>query len=255
MDLSFESKTVVITGGSQGIGAAISRQFVRSGANVMVDYLPVERDIVGLENLVAEFRQDKGKIESYAGDVTDPTAMEKLVQRTVECFGGIDILVNSAGYTRPSTLSELDVDLWKRGIEVNLSGAYYITRAVANHMLDRKAGRIIYIGSASSITGGGGSAAYSAAKAGIIGLVRAMNKELAPHGITVNAVLPALIDTDLLKTREPDADKRGAYVSRIPIGRLGTAEDVAYVTLFLASEYSAFITGQNIIVDGGSTFA
>jgi NAD(P)-dependent dehydrogenase (short-subunit alcohol dehydrogenase family) len=121
-------------------------------------------------------------------------------------------------------------------------------------MISRGEGRIIYIGSAGSITGGGGSAAYSAAKAGINGLVRALSKELAPQGITVNAVLPALIETDLLRDKEPDLQKRKKYIDRIPVGRFGTPEDVAYTVMFLASEYAGFITGQNIIVDGGATF-
>ena len=122
-------------------------------------------------------------------------------------------------------------------------------------MIAQKAGRIICIGSAGSITGGGGSAFYSSSKAGINGLVRALSKELAPRGITVNAVLPALIETDLLRDREPDPAKRREYIKRIPVGRLGLPEDVAYAVLFLASEYAGYITGQNIIVDGGATYS
>jgi NAD(P)-dependent dehydrogenase (short-subunit alcohol dehydrogenase family) len=122
-------------------------------------------------------------------------------------------------------------------------------------MISQKAGRIICIGSAGSITGGGGSAFYSASKAGINGLVRALSKELAPGGITVNAILPALIETDLLRDREPDPAKRREYIKRIPVGRFGLPEDVAYAVLFLASEYAGYITGQNIIVDGGATYS
>jgi NAD(P)-dependent dehydrogenase (short-subunit alcohol dehydrogenase family) len=144
--------------------------------------------------------------------------------------------------------------MWQKGIAVNLSGAYYLSHAAAPYLLNKGKGRIIYIGSAGAITGGGGSAAYSAAKAGINGLVRSLSKELAPKGITVNAVLPALIETDLFKNREPDPEKRKEYVKRIPVGRFGTPEDVAYMVLFLASEHAGYITGQQIIVDGGSTY-
>jgi 3-oxoacyl-[acyl-carrier protein] reductase len=254
MKLDFKKKTAIVTGGSRGIGAAISTLLAESGSNVMIDYLPVEKDIEGLRQVEKHIQEKGGIVDSFAGDVTSPEAMEELCRKTMERFGSLDILVNSAGFTVPAGIGELSADLWRSGIEVNLSGAYYATQAAAQHMLSQGAGRIIYIGSAGSITGGGGSAAYSAAKAGINGLVRALSKELAPKGITVNAVLPALIETDLLRDREPDPEKRKKYIERIPVGRFGTPEDVAHMVLFLASEYAGFITGQQIIVDGGSTF-
>jgi 3-oxoacyl-[acyl-carrier protein] reductase len=254
MNLDFKGKTVIVTGGSRGIGAAISVLFASSGANVMIDYLPVEKDIEGLKQVEQEIRENGGVVDSMAANVTSPEAMKDLCAKTLERFGSLDILVNSAGFTRPAKVLDLPPDLWKSGIDVNLSGAYYVTQAACRHMIPQGAGRIIYIGSAGSITGGGGSAAYSAAKAGINGLVRALSKELAPQGITVNAVLPALIETDLLRDKEPDPEKRNKYIERIPVGRFGTPQDVAYMVLFLASEYAGFITGQNIIVDGGSTY-
>lgn len=254
MNLDFKGKTAVVTGGSRGIGAAISVLFASSGANVMIDYLPVEKDMEGLKQVEQEIREGAGSFESFAGDVTSPAAMEQLCSATLERFGSLDILVNSAGFTSPAKITDLSADLWNSGIDVNLSGAFYASRAVCGHMISQGRGRIIYIGSAGSITGGGGSAAYSAAKAGINGLVRALSKELAPQGITVNAVLPALIETDLLKDKEPDPAKRNRYIERIPVGRFGTPRDVAYTVLFLASEYAGFITGQNIIVDGGATY-
>jgi 3-oxoacyl-[acyl-carrier protein] reductase len=249
----FSGKTAIVSGGARGIGGAVSVLLAQAGANVMIDYLPIEKDIAGLEE-VRQRIPPGGSYEAFAGDVTSPAAMEELCRATVERFGGLDILVNSAGYTRPTPVEELDAELWRSGVEVNLSGAYYLTHYAVRHMIAQKSGRIIYVGSAGSITGGGGSAAYSAAKAGINGLVRALSKELAPRGITVNAVLPALIETDLLRDKEPDTEKRREYIKRIPVGRFGTPEDVAYTVLFLASEYASFITGQNIIVDGGATY-
>jgi len=254
VNLDFKGKTAIVTGGSRGIGAAVSVLFASSGAKVMIDYLPVEKDIEGLKRVEEEIRSSGGVFGSFAADVTSPEAMEELCAKTVDRFGGLDILVNSAGFTKPAKIGELSPDLWKSGIDVNLNGAFYATQAACGHMISRGRGRIIYIGSAGSITGGGGSAAYSAAKAGINGLVRALSKELAPRGITVNAVLPALIETDLLKDKEPDLKKRNKYIERIPVGRFGTPQDVAYTVLFLASEYAGFITGQNIIVDGGATY-
>ncbi len=188
-------------------------------------------------------------------DITSPEQMEALALNCKKQFGGVDILVNSAGFTRAAKMDELSVDSWRQGIDVNLSGAFIASRAVVPQMVSRKGGRIIYIGSAGSITGGGGSAAYSAAKAGINGLVRALSKELAPRGITVNAILPAIIETDLLRDRQPDPAKRNDYIKRIPVGRLGQPEDVAYMALFLATSFAGYVSGQNIIVDGGSTYA
>ena len=254
MKFEFKGKTVIVTGGSRGIGAAISVLFATSGANVMIAYLPVDKDIEGLKLVEKEIRDNGGVVDSIAADITSPEAMEDLCAKTLDRFGSLDVLVNSAGFTRSTKVHDLTPDLWKSGIEVNLSGAYYATQAACRQMISQGAGRIIYIGSAGSITGGGGSVAYSAAKAGINGLVRALSKELAPQGITVNAVLPALIETDLLRDKEPDPKKRNKYIERIPVGRFGTPEDVAYLVLFLASEYAGFITGQNIIVDGGSTY-
>lgn len=254
MNLEFKGKTVIVTGGSRGIGAAISVLFASSGANVMIGYLPVDKDIEGLRQVEQEIRDNGGVVDSMAADVTSPEDMEGLCAKALDRFGSLDILVNSAGFTRSAKVQDFSPDLWKSGIEVNLSGAFYATQAAYRHMISQGAGRIIYIGSAGSITGGGGSVAYSAAKAGINGLVRALSKELAPQGITVNAVLPALIETDLLRDKEPDLEKRNKYIDRIPVGRFGTPQDVAYMVLFLASEYAGFITGQNIIVDGGSTY-
>jgi 3-oxoacyl-[acyl-carrier protein] reductase len=254
MNLDFKGKTVIVTGGSRGIGAAISFLFAASGANVMIDYLPFDKDIDGLKQVEREIRDIGGVMDSVAADVASPVQMDNLCAKTLNRFGGLDVLVNSAGFTRPATVQNITLDEWKCGIEVNLSGAFYVAQSASRHMIAQNAGRIIFIGSAGSISGGGGSVAYSAAKAGINGLVRALSKELAPKGITVNAVLPALIETDLLKDKEPDLEKRNKYIERIPVGRFGTPQDVAYMVLFLASEYAGFITGQNIVVDGGSTF-
>jgi 3-oxoacyl-[acyl-carrier protein] reductase len=254
MNLDFKGKTVIVTGGSRGIGAAISFLFAASGANVMIDYLPLDKDIDGLKQVEREIRDIGGVMDSIAADVASPMEMENLCAKTLDRFGGLDILINSAGFTKPATVQNITLDEWKCGIEVNLSGAFYVAQAASRHMIAQNAGRIIFIGSAGSISGGGGSVAYSAAKAGINGLVRALSKELAPKGITVNAVLPALIETDLLRDKEPDLEKRNKYIERIPVGRFGTPQDVAYMVLFLASEYAGFITGQNIVVDGGSTF-
>lgn len=255
MDLCLSGKTAIVTGGARGIGAAVSATFAAAGADVVVDYLPTPQDLDGLRRLEEQLRGSGGSYDTFAGDVSSAEDMEALCAKAADRYGGIDILVNCAGFTKPMGLEEISVDEWKAGLDVNLSGAFYATRAAVGRMAGKGAGRVIYIGSAGSITGGGGSASYAAAKAGINGMVRALSKELAPRGITVNAILPALIETDLLRDRQPDPRKRADYIKRIPVGRLGQPQDVAYLALFLASAYAGYITGQNILVDGGATYA
>lgn len=254
MHFDFKGRTVIVTGGARGIGAAVCKIFAAAGANVMIDYLDIPRDVEGLKTLEASLAEMGASYATFAGDITSAEQMQALCDRTVETFGSLDILVNSAGYAQPVKMEDISVDLWRRGVEINLSGAFYVTQAAGRYMLSQGKGRIVFIGSAGAFTGGGGSAFYSASKAAINGLVRELSKELAPSGITVNAVLPALIDTDLLRDRQPDPEERKKYIARVPVGRLGLPEDVAYAALFLASEYAGFITGQYLIVDGGSTF-
>ncbi len=254
MELSLEGKVAIVTGGSQGIGAAISLSFARSGAVVLINHLPVKRDVEGFESVKNEIESFGGRCLSVSGDITDSSFCTTLCDTAVKEFGSLDILVNSAGFTRAVKSNEITDALWKNGIEVNLSAAFYTARAAQDHMARVGYGRIIFIGSSGSITGGGGSAFYSAAKAGINGLVRSLSKELAPRGITVNAVLPALIETDLLRNRHSEPEQRKALVDRIPVGRLGQPDDVANMVLFLASEKAGFVSGQQIIVDGGSTY-
>jgi 3-oxoacyl-[acyl-carrier protein] reductase len=269
MNLSFKGKTVVVTGGSNGIGAAISYAFAEARANVVVNHLPTDRDVKGYKNLEARIAQlsgtagNTGAVElappagsciSFPGDITDSSFCNELCKKAVDSYGSLDVLVNSAGFTKPSTTEEVGDELWEAGLKVNLSAAFYLSRAALPYMEKQGKGRIIYISSSGAITGGGGAPFYSAAKAGVNGLVRAQSKELAPKGITVNAVLPALIDTDLLKERYNDPEKRKSLVSRIPVGRVGLPEDVANAVVFLASDQAGFICGQHLIVDGGSTY-
>ena len=254
METSFKGKTVVITGGSRGIGAAMSIAFAQAGASVVINHLHTPADMAGFDEVKRATDRFDGRCVSYPGDIRDTGYCTSLFSYAYKSFGSVDILVNSAGFLVPTTITDTSDTLWEQGIGVNLSGAFYVTRAALPFMRMVCYGRIIFIGSAGAITGGGGSAFYSAAKAGINGLVRALSKELAPQGITVNSILPAIIETDMLRDRVPDPEQRKKYIDRIPVGRLGQPEDVAWVALFLASEHSGYICGQHIIVDGGSTY-
>jgi len=248
MNFNFKGKTAVITGASRGIGATTSILLAEADAKVMIS------DISDLSKTKEKITEQGGVVETFTADITKAEEMEALCEKTVEIFGNIDILVNCPGILSPMKFNEISTDIWKKGIDVNLSGAFYIAKYASKTMLAQRCGRIIFIGSAGSITGGGGVAYYAAAKAGINGLVRSLSKELAPMGITVNSVLPALIDTDMLRERQPSLEKRRECIKRIPVGRLGKCEDVAYTVLFLASEYASYISGQNILVDGGCTY-
>ena len=254
LNYSYENRTVIVTGGSCGIGAAISRAFAAEGANVLVNHLPSERDTAGMKQLEKEVKDFSGSCISVPGDITSKDFCEQLCRTAREKFGSLDVLVNSAGFTKAVTTLETSEELWNTGISVNLSAAFYLAKAAVPYLAEGSSGRIVFIGSAGSITGGGGAAFYSAAKAGINGLVRYLSKDLAPKGITVNAVLPALIDTELLRGRHDNEEKRKALTDRIPVGRLGTPEDVANLVLFLSSGQAGFICGQQVIVDGGSTY-
>jgi len=255
MDLNFKGKTVIVTGGTSGIGASISTEFAAAGANVVINYLPIKSDIEGLKKLEALFKKNGWSYKSFAGDITSVLKMKELCSFAVSNFNSIDVLVNSAGFTEVVPIDELSLDLWEKGIKVNLTGAFVVTQAVLKYMVPEGKGKIILIGSAGSITGGGGSAFYSAAKAGINGLVRNLSKELSPKGITVNAILPALIKTKLLMYRiQEDPAKEKECLKRIPLGRFGKSEDVAYLAMFLASDYAEYICGQQIVIDGGCTY-
>lgn len=259
MLLSFDQDTVIVTGGSRGIGAATSLAFARSGALVVVNHLPNDADTEGYEQLAARVDSDDvkrsgGSCMSVPGDITDSAFCEELCRTAAEQTGRLDVLVNSAGFIKPMKSTETSDEMWRTGVEVNLSGAFYVTRAALSHMLPAGRGRVIFIGSAGAITGGGGSAVYSAAKGGINGLVRSLSKEVAPQGVTVNAVLPALIETDMLRERYKDPEKQKSLLERIPVGRVGQPEDVANLVLFLASDQAGYICGQQIIIDGGSTY-
>jgi len=256
MEMDFEGKTVLVTGGARGIGAAVCSLFFRKHARVVVNYLEIPEDLKAIE----AFRNsigagDRSRVRFLPGDICREKTIDDLQALLDSDFRGIDILVNSAGFSAtPPGLQNETRDLWRKLIDINLSGAFYMTQAVVSSMIEKKWGRLIYIGSAGSISGGAGPVGYSAAKAGINGMVRALSKELAPKGITVNAVLPAIIETDLLREREPDPEKRKTYISRIPVGRIGTSDDVAQMVMFLASDYAGYISGQQILVDGGSTY-
>jgi NAD(P)-dependent dehydrogenase (short-subunit alcohol dehydrogenase family) len=240
-------KTAIISGaaGPRGIGFAAARLFAEQGARVA---------IFDIDQKAAEAAaQGLGSDHLGLGcDVTDPAACKKAAAEAIDRFGNIDVLINNAGITQPVKFMEIDQVSWRRIIDVNLTGVLNLSQAVVPHMRERKSGSIACMSSVSAQRGGGifGGPHYSAAKAGVLGLAKAMARELGPDNIRVNCVTPGLIQTDITGGKLTD-EMKSEIIKGIPLGRLGTAEDVARIYLFLASDLSSYTTGAVIDVNGG----
>ena len=239
-------KTAVVTGGSRGIGRAISLELAASGARVV---LTCRSDLARAEETVGEIRRLGGEAVALAADVLKPEEIKILADRVSAEFGGADILVNNAGVIKDSLFPFMKEEDWDYVLDVDLKGAFRVTKALIRGMLHKSSGRIINIVSVSGISGHAGQTNYSAAKGGLIAFTKALALELAPRAITVNAVAPGLVDTEIIAHLKEDARKE--FVSRIPMARFGRVEEIAAVVGFLASEKASYVTGQVWRADGG----
>lgn len=244
IDLS--GKTALITGGSRGIGRAIGLRLATQGADVAFTY---RGNAEAAAATVADIEALGRRALSIQADASDVEAAETVVKTVLEAFGRIDILVNNAGITRDDLIMRMSAEAWRDVLETNLFGAFWMTKAVTRPMLKARSGRIINITSVSGQAGQTGQANYSSAKAGLIGLTKASARELASRTITVNAVAPGFVLTEL--TRDLAQEWQDRITEQTPLGRFGTPEEIANAVAFLASDEAAYITGQVLGVDGG----
>jgi 3-oxoacyl-[acyl-carrier protein] reductase len=244
--MRFENQVAVVTGAGRGIGHAIAVRLASEGARVA----SVSRTEANAQKTADEInaaRADAAK--AYAVDVADHAAVQKTSAQILEDFGRVDILVNNAGVTRDGLSMRMSLDDWDTVVNTNLKGAFVFTQALMRPMIKQRSGRIINISSIAGLTGNAGQANYSASKAGLIGLTKTLARELASRGITVNAVAPGLIETDM--TTVLSEEIRQAILQKIPLGKLGEPDDIAGAVAYLASGEAKYITGQVLTVDGG----
>lgn len=246
-----QDKTALITGASRGLGRAIALRFAAEGCDVAVNYVDVpDRDNAAEARQVAdEIRALGRRALCVSASVTDAVAVQAMVDEVIGAFGCLDILVNNAGITRDKTLKNLEKADWDAVLDVNLTGAFNCARAVVEHMRERRYGRIVSMASVVGQVGNIGQCNYAASKAGLIGLTKSLAKELARRGVTVNAIAPGFIETEMTQAMPPEVLEQ--VTASIPVGRMGTADEVAAAALFLASEEASYVTGHVLCANGG----
>jgi len=245
----FAGKTVFVVGGAQGMGRASAERFAAEGANLAL----FDIEAATVEATGAELRERGYPVETMSGDVSVAEDVESAVTRTVDRFGGIDVLVHTAAIVELKPILEFPESAWRRIVDVNLTGVFLTTRAVGRVMAQRRSGAIVVFASTNAFFAEESNAPYSATKGGIVMFVRNAAMDLARHGIRINAVDPGIIDTRLSAALVHDPVAGPDYLKRIPAGRYGTPDDIAKVVVFLASDDAAYMTGEDVIIDGGLT--
>jgi NAD(P)-dependent dehydrogenase (short-subunit alcohol dehydrogenase family) len=242
----FRERVAIVTGAASGIGHEVATQLAARGATVVV----ADANEAGAEAAVARLRSHGGTASASGCDVASVGDVQRMVAETIQRFRRIDILVHSAGVGIERSFLDTTPEEWRRLIDVDLSGTFFCCQATAREMVDRRYGRIITLSSTAGVRGGTGRAAYGAAKGGVISLTKVMAVELAPFGITVNALAPGAVETELV-ARMHSPETRRVYTAGIPAGRYGTPAEIAATAVFLASETASYVTGHVLAVDGG----
>jgi 3-oxoacyl-[acyl-carrier protein] reductase len=243
-----EGRVAIVTGGGRGIGRAIAARLAEEGANLAVSY---RSNDAAAEETAEKVRAAGVKCELFKGDVASPEDVAALFEGVSDAFGRVDILVNNAGITRDNLMMRMKEEEFDEVLRTNLKGTYLCTRAALRPMVRARWGRIVNVSSVVGLVGNAGQANYAASKAGIIGFTKSVAREVAQRGITVNAVAPGYVETEL--TGSLPEDVKDQIRSQVPMGRFGGAEEVAEVVAFLAGEGAGYVTGQTIAVDGGMT--
>ena len=238
-------KSALVTGAGRGIGREIALELARAGASVVIINRNPERGSA----VLTEIKESNGGGWSLLGDVADRETADNLAEEALKLTGGIDILVNNAGITKDNLFMRMKPEEWEQVLGVNLNGVYYITRSLIRHMVKQRFGRIVNIGSVVGSTGNPGQVNYSTTKAGLIGFTKSLAKELGGRNITVNTISPGFIETDM--TEELNEKQKEAILSQVPIGRMGSAQEVAWAVRFLVSDHAAYITGTTLHVNVG----
>ncbi len=243
---SLEKKVALVTGGSRGIGRAIALELAARGAAVVVNY---NKSPEAAEEVVKKIQETGGKAAAFQADVSDFKQAEALVKFTIETFGDLSILVNNAGITRDQLIMMMPEADWDAVIGTNLKSTFNCSKAAVKHMMRKRVGRIINIASVAGQMGNPGQTNYSASKGGQIAFTKALAREVAARNITVNAIAPGFVDTEILDAMTPETLE--AALKLVPLGRKGKPEEIAFAAAFLASDEAAYITGQTLGVDGG----
>ena len=244
--MNLEGKVALVTGASRGIGREIALELAREGCNVAVNFAGSEAKA---NEVVDEIKGLGREAIAIQCNVSDAEAVQAMVKETIGQFGSIDILVNNAGITKDNLLMRMKETEWDDVININLKGVFLCTKAVTRQMMKQRSGRIINISSIVGVSGNPGQANYVAAKSGVIGLTKTTARELAPRGITVNAIAPGFISTDM--TDQLPDDVRNEMLKQIPLSRFGDPKDIAKIVTFVASDSASYMTGQTLHIDGG----
>ena len=241
--LMLENRVALVTGGGRGIGRAIAHELARRGAAVVIN------DKSGESVVCSEINDAGGKASCFKADISDFGEAQALIKFTIDTFGDLHILVNNAGITRDGLILTMTEEDWDNVLRINLKGAFNCSKAAVKHMIRKRYGRIINMASVAGQMGNAGQTNYAASKAGLIGFTKSLAREIASRNVTVNAIAPGFVDTDILKAMSQETLE--AAVKMVPLGRKGKPEEIAYATAFLASDQAAYITGQVLGVDGG----
>ena len=244
--LTLENRVAIVTGASRGIGRAIAIELAKRGAAVVINYNSSAKNA---EEVVAKIEAEGGQAAAFQADVSNFEEAAKLVKFAIDTFGNLDILVNNAGITRDGLIMMMKEADWDAVLDTNLKSTFNCAKSAVRHMMRKRYGRIINIASVAGQMGNPGQTNYSASKAGQIGFTKALAREVASRKVTVNAIAPGFVDTEILDAMP--AETLEAALKMVPLGRMGTPEEIAHAVAFLADERSAYITGQTLGVDGG----